>query len=98
MGKCSGFLHEGLQCCRTTGRGERQILETVVLCSEDSDIRPEHQENSEYPDVSKVRYAQRTAGQVRAHLSGVGLKNNLNLKFEGYVLFSGKFEDFKLRR
>ena len=98
MGKCSGFLHEGLQCCRTTGRGERQILETVVLCSEDSDIRPEHQENSEYPDFSKVRYAQRTAGQVRAHLSGVGLKNNLNLKFEGYVLFSGKFEDFKLRR
>ena len=98
MGKCSGFLHEGLQCCRTTGRGERQILETVVLCSEDSDIRPEHQENSEYPDFSKVRYAQRTAGQVRAHLSGVGLKNNLNLKFEGYVLFSGKFADFKLRR
>ena len=98
MGKCSGFLHEGLQCCRTTGRGERQILETVVLCSEDSDIRPEHQENSEYPDFSKVRYTQRTAGQVRAHLSGVGLKNNLNLKFEGYVLFSGKFEDFKLRR
>ena len=98
MGKCSGFLHEGLQCCRTTGRGERQILETVVLCSEDSDIRLEHQEYSEYPDFSKVHYAQRTAGEVRAHLSGVDLKNNLNLKFESYVLFSGKFEDFKLRR
>ena len=98
VGKCSGFLHEGLKCYRTTGRGERSILEAVVLCSEDSDVRLEHQENSEYPDFSKVRYAQRTAGEVRAHLSDVELKNNHNLKFESYVLFSGKFEDFKLRR
>ena len=98
MGKCSGFIHEGLKCYRTTGRGERSILEAVVLCSEDSDVRLEHQENSEYPDFSKVRYAQRTAGEVRAHLSDVELKNNHNLKFESYVLFSGKFEDFKLRR
>ena len=62
-----------------------------MFCSEDSDIRLEHQENSEYPDFSKASYTQRTAGEVRAHLSGVDLKNNHNLKFESYVLFSGNF-------
>ena len=91
MGKCSGFLREGLKCCGTTGRGERQVPEAAVFCSEVSDIRLEHQEISQYPDFRKASYAQRTAGEVRAHLNGVDLKNNHNLKFESYVLFSGKF-------